>query len=129
MEQELQLSHAKNVWHRTLRLAFYIVSGIMAAFELFSIIALSVIKVSCRFYYSGAYQLFEKITPFMGLAVLPLFIWHVTISAQKRQWRHLGISIAIFLLLIVGLYMILLKSMFYCFLDQIPDEFFYWGPH
>ena len=116
-------------YQRVLRIIFYTLSGASGVVGLFLMAALFIVKVSCKFFNSTSYTAVEHLFPMIALPILPFFIAQVIISAKRSQWKHLIGSIVILVLLIVGFYFYLVGSMFYCFFDQIPDEFFYWGPH
>lgn len=129
MEQQPNVVSAQDKTYRLIRSIFYIISGIVAGLELYVIAALFFVQISCQVYNSVLHQVAEKMVFLGGFLIMPLFFYTVVTSAIRRRWWHLGIAVVVFLILGVGLYLLAAKSVFYCFLDDMPKMFFYVGPH
>ncbi len=129
MEQQPNVVSVQDKTYHLIRLVFYIISGIVAGLQLYIIAALFFVQISCRAYNSTLHQIVERAVFLGGLLILPLFFYTVVASATRKRWWHLGTVVAVFLILGIGLYLFVAKSIFYCFLDDMPKMFFYVGPH
>ncbi|MBP6859198.1 MAG: hypothetical protein KBC69_01060 [Candidatus Magasanikbacteria bacterium] len=129
MIQKLSALIARDSTYRLVRSFFYIISGVVAGLELYIITALFFVRISCQAYNAVLYQVAEKAAFLGGLFIMPLFFYIAVASASRKHWRHLIVAVVIFLILGVGLYLFAAKSVFYCFLDDMPNIYLYIGPH
>lgn len=129
MEQQPNVVSAQDKTYRLVRSVFYVISGVVAGLQLYIIAALFFVQISCQTFNSALHQVAEKAVFLGGLLILPLFFYTVVASATRKRWWHLGTVVVVFLILGVGLYLFAAKSIFYCFLDDMPKMLFYVGPH
>lgn len=131
MAQQLDAVNSKDKdrVYRIIRSVFYTVAGIMVALEAYVIITLFFIQISCQVYKTALNQVLQGMTFIGALLMIPLFLYAAIASARRKSWWHFGVILIIFVSIGIGFYSLAGKSIFYCFLDELPDMQFYIGPH
>lgn len=125
----------KFLFSRQLEKAYFITAAVGVALTIYSLLALEVIKISCRFYKSYLHQGLEISSSIAYIISLILFLLYVYGAVKHRskfvKWKKMLLVAALVQIIFSVMFCFaFVSSIFYCFFDDVDlSTLFYWGPH
>jgi hypothetical protein len=125
----------KFLFSRQLEKAYFITAAVGVALTIYGLLALEVVKISCRFYKSYLHQGLEISSSIAYIISLILFLLYAYGVVKHRskfvKWKKMLLVAALVQIIFsIMLYFAFVSSIFYCFFDGVDlSTSFYWGPH